>query len=120
MISIIDDVPGHVIAFRATGTVSADDFKDILLPAVEKHLEVFSDLNYMLVIDTDLSNFTIGSWIQNVSLGLQQLKNWRKAAIICDVKFVKVVTDTIFKVMPGEFKVYEHERYDEALVWVSN
>ncbi|WP_394803597.1 SpoIIAA family protein [Niabella hibiscisoli] len=48
------------------------------------------------------------------------MKNWRKAAIICDVKAVKAFTDAVFKVMPGEFKVFEHSHYQEALSWVSS
>jgi hypothetical protein len=53
-------------------------------------------------------------------LGIQQLTKWRKAAIICDVTTVKVFTDIFSKVMPGEYKVFQHDQYQEALQWVSN
>ncbi len=120
MISLVTHVPENVIAFRATGTVSAADFKDILIPAVAQHVKEHEELNYVLLIDTELTDFTIGSWIQNLTLGIEQLKHWRKAAIICDLKSVKVFTDIIFKVMPGEFKVFEHSHYQQALAWASS
>jgi len=120
MITILEETPENVIAFRAAGEVDADDFKQTLVPTVEQHMKGREDLNYLLKIDTDLKDFTIGSWLYNTLLGIQQLTKWRKAAIICDVTTVKVFTDIFSKVMPGEYKVFQHDQYQEALQWVSN
>ena len=56
------DLPANVVGFTAEGEVTADDFKNILLPAVEQHMKHNEKLNYMLVLPNDLPNFTAGAW----------------------------------------------------------
>jgi hypothetical protein len=120
MISKINDLPGNMIGFRATGDVTAEDFQNTVIPEVKEFLKTQDQLNYMLVLDTDVKNFTSGAWISDVWLGLKELTKWNRSAIISDSKTIKVVTDIFSKVMIGEFKVFEHSDYDAAVAWVSD
>ncbi|MBW8360748.1 MAG: STAS/SEC14 domain-containing protein [Kaistella sp.] len=120
MISKINDLPGNMIGFRATGDVTAEDFQNTVIPEVKEFLKTQDQLNYMLVLDTDVKNFTSGAWISDAWLGLKELTKWNRSAIISDSKTIKVVTDIFSKVMIGEFKVFEHSDYDAAVAWVSD
>lgn len=120
MISKINDLPANMIGFRATGDVTAEDFQNTVIPDVKEFLKTQDNLNYMLVLDTDVKNFTSGAWISDAWLGLKELTKWNRSAIISDSQTIKVLTDIFSKVMIGEFKVFEHSEYDRAVAWVSS
>lgn len=68
MITRIKELPDNMVRFLATDEVSAKDFIDVVMPEVKKFIEKKDKLNYMLVIETDLSKFTAGAWFQNTML----------------------------------------------------
>lgn len=45
MIQIID-APENVVAFRAVGEVTKEDYKTVIVPAVEKLVRQFNEINF--------------------------------------------------------------------------
>jgi len=119
MITEIISLPENLIGFEAKGEVTADDFKNVVIPKVTAFIDRHDKINYMLVLNTDVSNFTTGAWLQDAWLGLKDLAKWNRAAIVSDNDTIKKITEVFTKVMPGEFKVFEHTRYNEAVLWAS-
>ncbi|MFN8334179.1 MAG: STAS/SEC14 domain-containing protein [Cyclobacteriaceae bacterium] len=119
MITQLKEVPNTMVAFRATGEVIKDDFDQIILPAVAELVQRTDKLNYLLVLDTPLKNFTLSAWIKDALLGLNNLTKWNRCAIVSDSDGINSFTNLFGKVMPGEFKGYKPEQLDEAINWVS-
>ena len=92
MIQRISSLPENMVGFRAVGEITADDFDQIVLPAVKETVEKTGQLNYMLVIDTSLENFTAGAWIKDAILGIKNLTKWHRAAIVSDSAAIKKFT----------------------------
>lgn len=84
MISIINDAPENVAAFNATGEITREDFENLVIPHVKSKVEQFDELNYLLYLDTDLDNFTMGAWLQDALLGIKNITKWNRAAIVTD------------------------------------
>lgn len=120
MITIINDAPENVAAFNATGDVTKEDFENLVIPHVKSKVERFNELNYLLYLDTDLSNFTMGAWLQDVFLGIKNLTKWNRCAIVTDKEGVQNFTDIFSVLMPGEFKSFPKENLDNALYWCEN
>jgi hypothetical protein len=119
MITQLTDIPNTMVAFRASKEVTRDDFDKVVLPVVAELIQRTDELNYMLVLDTPLKNFTIGAWIKDALLGLNNLNKWNRVAIISDSESLTSFTNMFSKLMPGEFKGYAPEQTDEAIQWVS-
>ncbi|UFH33136.1 STAS/SEC14 domain-containing protein [Chryseobacterium sp. C-71] len=120
MITIINDAPENVAAFNATGDVTKEDFENLVIPHVKNKVEQFDELNYLLYLDTDLSNFTMGAWLQDALLGIKNLSKWNRAAIVTDKEGVQNFTDIFSVLMPGEFKSFPKENLYNALYWCQN
>lgn len=120
MITVISDVPENVAAFKATGEISKKDFDDIVFPVVEEKVDAFDELNYLLLLDTDLDHFTAGAWFDDALLGLKNITKWNRAAIVTDKKAVQNFTDIFSVLMPGEFKSFPKEDLDNAIFWCAN
>jgi hypothetical protein len=119
MIKQLNDIPNTMVGFRASKEVTKDDFDKVVLPAVAELIQRTDELNYMLVLDTPLKNFTLGAWIKDALLGLNNLNKWNRVAIVSDSESLNSFTSIFSKVMPGEFKGYAPEQMDEAIEWVS-
>ncbi|KQK24693.1 hypothetical protein AR438_16050 [Chryseobacterium aquaticum] len=120
MISIINDAPENVAAFNATGEITREDFENLVIPHVKSKVEQFDELNYLLYLDTDLDNFTMGAWLQDALLGIKNITKWNRAAIVTDKEGVQNFTDIFSILMPGEFKSYPKENLYNALYWCQN
>lgn len=119
MITQLTDVPNTMVAFRASGEVTREDFDKIVLPAVAELVQRTDHLNYLLILDTPLKNFTFSAWIKDALLGLNNLTKWNRCAILSDSNGINSFTNLFGKVMPGEFKGYKPEQLAEAVAWVS-
>ncbi len=120
MITIIPEAPENVAAFSAIGDVTKEDFENLVLPHVQRKVNQYNELNYLLYLDTDLDKFTMGAWLQDALLGLKNLTMWNRAAIVTDKEGVQNFTDIFSVVMPGEFKSFPKGNLYNALYWCKN
>lgn len=119
MIQRNEQLPANMVGFMATGSVTEDDFKNVVIPQVGQLVEETGQLNYLLMLETDISNFTPGAWLQDALMGLQHLTKWRRAAIVSDSEGIIRFTDIFSKFMIGEFKGFHRHELGEAIAWVS-
>ncbi|SJZ86699.1 STAS/SEC14 domain-containing protein [Sediminibacterium ginsengisoli] len=119
MITRITDVPDNMVAFHAVGKVDAADFETVVVPAVSELVKRTGELNYLMLIDTELSDFTAGAWFQDMLLGITKFTKWKRVAILTDSAAVNKFTDIFSIVAPGEFKGFRKEEFDLAVEWVS-
>lgn len=108
-----------MVGFKASGKVTEDDFKSTVMPAVKESVQRNGELIYLLQLETDLSEFTAGAWVQDAILGAKHLIKWNRAAIVSDKKSVRTFTDLFSKIAPGEFRGFEPSEMDAAVAWVS-
>lgn len=119
MIEQLMNLPPNVVGFRATGKVIKEDFEQVLLPEVEKLVKKTGKLNYLLILDTTLKEFSFGAWMQDVLLGIKHLIQWNRAAIVTDSKDIHHFTKIFSALMPGEFRGFNKIDMDVAVEWVS-
>ena len=119
MIQLINDAPNNVAAFRAIGKVDKSDYDNLVIPTIDKLVERQGKINFMLVLDTDLTDFTIGAIMQDLGVGLKHFTKWHKMAIVSKSAAINTFTDLFSYVAPGEAKGFNHDQIDEATRWVS-
>lgn len=119
MIYAIENLPANMVGFKATGNITENDFSKIVIPTVKVLIDKTDKLNYLLVLDTSIKNFSKEAWFENAMMGMKNLTKWNRAAIVSDVTAIKVFTNIFSVLMPGEFKVFEHSQLQNAIDWVS-
>lgn len=120
MIQYLENLPKNIVGFKATGNVTKEDFKMNLLPQVKKLVEKTGELNYILVLDTSVKNFTFGAWIQDLILGIKYITKWHRIGIVTDVKGIRIFTKIHSYFMPGEYRGYKLTELQQAIDWVSS
>ena len=112
------DTTDNVAAFRALAEVTKEDFQSVVVPAIEKLVKNIEEINFLLVLDTDIGNFTAGAWLQDALLGIKHLGKWNRAAIVTDSEEIITFTNGFSYVAPGEFKGFKKLDFNKALNWV--
>ena len=119
MIEVIEGFPAYVTAFRATGNITSDDYHKIINPLVKSVAAASKKINYMLVLNTALKNYTVGAWIQDGLLGLRHFSKWNKLAIVTERNGIKKFTNTFGIFIPCPTKGFKMEEISEAKQWIS-
>lgn len=112
------DSPANVAAFRAIGEVTKKDYDEVVVPAVEVLVAKSDELNFLLVLDTELGNFTAGAWFEDAMIGIKNLGKWNRAAIVTDSDKIIAFTNAFSYIAPGEYKGFKKEELDVAMLWV--
>ncbi|HEX8021906.1 STAS/SEC14 domain-containing protein [Mucilaginibacter sp.] len=119
MLQIINNLPPHVVGIRASGEVNSQDMETVLLPEINKLVNRQGKINYLLVLDTGVQNFTLAAWWDDLKLGLKNFTNWHRIAIVTDQKGVEWFTDIFRFMVPGNSRGFSHDQLEEAKNWIS-
>ncbi|MBC6109468.1 STAS/SEC14 domain-containing protein [Pedobacter fastidiosus] len=119
MLTEITGLPENIFGVRATGEVESEDLKNVLLPGLKRTADRFDEIRYLLLLETDVKNFTAGAWIQDAKAGLQNFTKWRKIAIVSAEKGVEWFSDIFTFATPGSSKGFKPEEFEEAKIWLS-
>ncbi len=119
MLQIMDEMPSHVVGIHAIGEVSKEDYESVLIPHIEDLARRRHELNYLLVLDTDVGNFSAAAWWEDFRLALKHFSQWNKVAIVTDQKGVEWFADVSRFFIPGKVKGFELEELEEAKKWVT-
>lgn len=119
MITQLNNIPENVAGFEATGTVTHSDFDNVVSPVVESKVTLFKELNYLLVLNTDIEDLTFNAWLKDALLGIKNLTKWNRCAIVTDKVSVQKFTSIFSVLMPREFKSFPKEQFIEAISWCS-
>lgn len=119
MILYLQDLPINIVGFKAIGKVTKQDFTETVMPKVKELIDRTDKLNYLLVLETSIKNFTIGAWVKDALMGIKHLTKWNRAAIVTDVEGIRIFTNFFSCIMPGEYKGFEHKDLKQAIDWVS-
>jgi len=119
MLRYIKDLPDHVVGIHAAGEVSKDDYEKVLIPRIEELVRRQGEINYLLILETNVGNFTAGAWWDDFKLGLKHFTQWNRIAVVTDQKGVEWASDALRLFIPGKSRGYPMAELDAAIKWVS-
>jgi hypothetical protein len=119
MLQLIYDLPPHVAGLHALGEVTETEYEEALIDLIDPLLKKNRKISFVLVLETDIKNFTSGAWCGNIKIGFKYFFNWNKVAIVTDQKGVLGFSDLFKYVIPGKFKLYQLDELGQAIIWVS-
>ena len=119
MLQHIKDLPPHVAGIHAVGKVTGEDYEKVLMPLFDEYLQTYKGINYLLVLETDVSNFTLAAWWRDFKIMVKYYRKWNKIAVVTDKSGVEWFIDVFMRVIPGQSKRFPLDKLDEAIKWVS-
>lgn len=119
MLERIDGLPDTVIGVRASGVVSADDYRLLLGPMATDAIAEHGAVRCLFVIGPERVHFTTGAMLQDAKLGVSQLRSWKKVAVVADSRLVDLGEKVTGWIFPGRMKVFPPGEIGAATEWVA-
>lgn len=110
-------MPDGVVGFEASGMIRADDYRDVVLPALER-AGTGGDIRFLLVIP-EFKGMTGAAVGEDLKTGFKHLTKWKKVALVTDVSWMAHLTSLFGWMTPGQTRVFSMAERDDALAWVA-
>ena len=118
MIKPLTDLPAGVIGFEASGKLHAEDYRDVLLPAIATAAKS-GDVRCVIVMK-DFGGISGGAVWQDLKMGLEHLRAWKKIALVTDIEWMIHMTSLFGWMTPGEMKHFPIAEQQQAIDWVAS
>ena len=83
MIEKIPNLPDNVLGFTAKGTVTANDYEFVIIPAVEALFSRYHKVRFLYHLGQEFSKFEAAAMWDDTKLGLKHLTGWH----CCPINF---------------------------------
>jgi len=118
MINELSDLPAGVIGFEASGRLRAEDYRDVVLPALER-AAASGEVRFVIVI-SDFDGMSGGALWQDLKMGVENLRAWKRIALVTDIEWMRQLTGLFGWMTPGETKSFPLAQRDEAIQWAAS
>jgi hypothetical protein len=122
VIETLNDMHAGTIGFRASGRVSADEYLDVLLPAMKAAAEA-GEVRMVFAIGPGFERFEVGALVQDteagITLGIGHPHAWKRTALVTDVDSIAKALHMFAWLTPGEVKLYPLDELEDAKSWVA-
>ena len=120
MLTKISDVPDSVLGFRASGELTSDDYRNVLIPAVEAALQSRDKLRLLYFLGDDVTGFTPGAAWQDAKVGMTHPTRWEKIAVVTDNEWLRHSAGIFGYLIPGEIKGFRTDQEADARAWIQS
>jgi len=119
MIEVMDGFPGEVLAVRASGRMSASDYRDILIPEALMNVERHGSLRMIFLVDEGFQGFTPAGWWADVRLGVRHWGEFGRVAIVTDLEPVATAARLFRHLFRHSVRIFRLQALDEARRWAA-
>jgi hypothetical protein len=117
MLNELPDLPAKVIGYEVSGKLEAEDYRDVLLPAVDE-AAAQGEVRIVIVIPS-FEGVSGGALWQDLKMGVEHWKAWKRIALVTDVEWMIHGTQWFGWMTPGEVKHFALAERDAALAWAA-
>ena len=117
MINELSDMPAGVIGFEADGKLQAEDYRDVVLPALERAAAT-GEVRFVIVM-RDFGGMSGGALWQDLKVGFEHLRKWKRVALVTDITWMRDLTSLFGWMTPGETRTFALAQQDEAIEWAA-
>jgi hypothetical protein len=119
MIEIIEGAPEGVLAFKAVGEVRAEDYTDVLKPALDKVLAAGGKVRCVYVMGPEFTGYSAGAAWEDAEVGFAHFTSWERCAVVTDTDWVRHLVKGFAWLMPGRLRVFPVEEQQAAMEWAA-
>ena len=117
MIKELGQMPAGVIGFEATGKLRAEDYRDVVLPALERAAKS-GEVRFLIVM-SEFDGMSGGALWHDLKVGMEHFRAWKRIALVTDIEWITHLTSLFGWMTPGEMRTFSLSERDQAVAWVA-
>jgi SpoIIAA-like len=117
MIKELSGLPAGVIGFETAGQLRAEDYRDVVLPALER-AAAGGEVRFVVVIG-EFKGMAGGALWQDIKVGVEHFRAWKRIAVVTDIEWMGHMIALFGWMAPGEVRHFQLAQRDEAIAWAA-
>jgi hypothetical protein len=122
MVEGVVDLPDGVLGFRATGKITADEYRELMKP-IYAALERGEKLNIYFELAEDFHGLDLAALWDDLkaagSVGLKHRSSWQRMAVVTDKDWIRHGAAVAGWLAPGELRLFDPDERPAAKAWVA-
>jgi hypothetical protein len=115
---ILDDLPPDVLAIKARGIITSQDYRKTLIPLVEKKLVSHDHLKLLIVFDDTFGSYSEGAVWDDMRFGFSHLGDFSRIAIVTDLGWIRHSAKLFGPLIRAEVHIFDVNDLEEARSWI--
>ena len=111
-------MPAGVVGFEVSGTVQAEDYREVVIPALERAARQ-GDVRFVVEIPA-FDGMTPSAMWQDLKVAAEHLRAMKRMAIVTDIDWVAHVVGLFGWLIPCEMRIFPMAQRDDALKWIAS
>ncbi len=115
---IIPDLPDNVVGVSGSGTITGEDYDNILIPALKDKLKKYDKIRLIYQLKDNFSHYTLDAYLEDSKVSWHMF-SFEKVAVVSDVHWINDSIKLFRVIIPIPVKLFSNVELDKAKVWVS-
>jgi hypothetical protein len=117
MIKALEGLPDGVIGFESSGKLEAQDYRDVLIPAIERAAE--GGKVRVVVVIADFGGLSGGALWEDLKLAAGHLRSLQRFALVTDSEWMRHFVTAFGWMIPGDIKPFHMAEKAQAIEWAA-
>jgi hypothetical protein len=118
------DSPDGVLAVEVIGKLEANDYRDVIVPALHAMIEARDAIRCVFVFGDEYTGLTIGGDLQDSKLFFDELvhgdlSKWKRCAVVTGHDWLRHAITLFRFMMPGEVECFGSSEVQAAVDWAA-
>lgn len=119
MFTRIANAPPNVLAIRAMGRITDDDYRSMLVPAIEQQIRTVGKIRLVYVIGAEFEGFDMMAAMDDALLGIHHWKDFEKVAVATDRDWIANGVRMMGPLLPAKTRIFDVAQMQDALDWAA-
>ena len=119
MIEVLENLPENVFGVEAIGTVTDDDYEQVIVPAIARQREELGKVRFVYVLGEQFDGWTLGALWDDAKLGIKDLGTLERIAVVTDKDWLQHTVKAFGRMVPGRLRVFGVAELDAAVAWAA-
>ncbi|SKB68939.1 SpoIIAA-like [Parapedobacter luteus] len=111
--------PDHVVAYRAAGTVTKDEYEAVVMARVDEVAARYGKINFIVFLETGMENYSLTAFVDYLKISFKHFSKWNRMAIVSDQRWLRMAYEALSPLVHGEIRCYPLDDFQTAKEWVS-
>lgn len=115
---VMDGYPDNVVAIRAEGTITRDDYEETLIPLIAEKIRTQGQIKLLYWCGKEFEGFTAGAMWDDARFGLMHLGDFLKIAFVTDVEWLRMSMKLFSPLLRMPAQVFHNAEIEDAKQWI--
>ena len=120
MVEILPESHDNVVGIKASGKVTDQDYKEVIIPKLDSVLSEYPKSNFLYYLSDEFEGFELGAMWDDLKYASGHHDKFDKIALVGGPKWVDWTSEVCGHLVSAELKTFESDQIAEAWAWVNS